>query len=148
MAQFTTFKAVARSKGGCEVETECRGFKITMDEPEEMDGTNKGMNPVEALLCSLGACQTIIAHAFAEANGIDLQDFWVDLEGDLDYDGFMHLSDVRPGLLEVRCNLHMKSSSSVEKLNEFAEFIEKTCPVSDSLMNGIKIQAAKVTVEK
>lgn len=63
-----TFKAVSRKlPEGLAVESEVRGFKIILDEPKELGGTNKGMNPVEALLCALGSCQTIVAAAFAQA---------------------------------------------------------------------------------
>ncbi len=98
-----TFKAVSKKlPEGLAVESEVRGFKMVLDEPKELGGTNKGMNPVEALLCALGSCQTIVASVFAKANGINLQDFWVELEGDIDLDGFMGKSDVRPGFLEIR----------------------------------------------
>ncbi len=51
-----TFKATARkTANGLQVEANARGFKITLDEPEELGGTNTGMNPVEAVLCALGA---------------------------------------------------------------------------------------------
>ncbi|QGU94306.1 OsmC family peroxiredoxin [Clostridium bovifaecis] len=145
---LTTFKAVARKKEGLAVETEARGFKITLDEPEELGGTNTGMNPVEVLLCGLGACQTIVASAFAGEFGIDLQDFWVELEGDLDTDGFLGLADVRPGYSHVRFNMHVKSDASEEKIKEFVEFIEKRCPVGDSLGQGVKLERTKITIEK
>ena len=48
-----------------------------MDEPEDLGGTNASMNPVEALLCALGTCQTIVASAFASANGITFEEFHV-----------------------------------------------------------------------
>ncbi|MEA4827493.1 MAG: OsmC family protein [Clostridium sp.] len=145
---LTTFKAIARKKEGLSVETEARGFKITLDEPEELGGTNTGMNPVEVLLCGLGACQTIVASAFADEFGIDLQDFWVELEGDLDTDGFLGLADVRPGYSHVRFNMHIKSSSPEDKIEEFVEFIEKRCPVGDSLGKGVKLERTKITMEK
>lgn len=47
------------------------------------------MNPVEMLLRALGSCQVIVAKSFAKAHGIDLHDFLVVLEGDLDLDGFL-----------------------------------------------------------
>lgn len=145
---LTTFSAVARKKEGLAVETEARGFKILFDEPEDLGGTNRGLNPVEGLLCSLGACQTIVASAFAGDFGVDLQDFWVELEGDLDPDGFMGLSDVRPGYSAIRYNIHIKSSSPEDKVKEFVEFIEKRCPVGDSLGNEVKFEKAKVTIER
>ena len=63
---LTTFKAdVKKLPGGLQVEANARGFKILLDEPADLGGTDKGMNPVEAVLCALGACQTICAAAFA-----------------------------------------------------------------------------------
>ncbi len=79
---LTTFKATAKKlPAGLQVETESRGFKILMDEPEELGGTNAAMNPVEAVLCALGACQTIVASAFAQANDFTFEEFHVELTG-------------------------------------------------------------------
>lgn len=143
-----TFSAVAKKQEGLAVETDVRGFKILMDEPEDMGGANRGLNPVEALLSSLGACQTIVASAFAGEAGIDLQDFWVELEGDLDTDGFMGLSDVRPGLLDIRFKMHIKSDSPQEKIDDFIKLIEKRCPVGDSLGKGVTLHNTSVVIEK
>lgn len=143
-----TFKATSRKlPEGLAVESDVRGFKMVLDEPEDLGGTNKGMNPVEALLCALGSCQSIVAAAFAAQQGINLQEFWVELEGDLDPDGFMGLSDVRPGFLEIRFKMHIKSDSPEDKVKEFAKFIEKRCPVGDSLGNGVKLVSSGVVVE-
>ena len=54
--------SVSKLSDGMQVETSTRGFKILLDEPEELGGTNKGMNPVEAVLGALGAYQIGRAH--------------------------------------------------------------------------------------
>lgn len=142
---LTTFKATAKKLAdGLQVETNSRGFKILLDEPEELGGTNVAMNPVEALLCALGACQTIVATAFAESQGFSFEDFHVELEGDLDPDGFMGLSDVRNGFQEIRYQMHFKTSESQEKAEAYAKFIESRCPVGDCLMNGVKLVSSGV----
>lgn len=145
---LTTFKATTRKKEGLSVIGEARDFKVNIDEPVSMGGSDTGMNPVEMILCSLGGCQTICASAFAEKMGIELEDFWVDLEGDIDLDGFMGVPGVRPGYQNIRFNMHIKSNASEEKVKEFVKFIEKTCPVGDSLGNGVKLEEAKITIEK
>ncbi|MEB4781503.1 hypothetical protein P5G60_07075 [Paenibacillus jamilae] len=69
---LTTFKASAKKlPEGLQVETNSnsRGFKILIDEPEDMGGTDKGINPVETLLCALGACQSIVASALHLQSG-------------------------------------------------------------------------------
>lgn len=144
-----TFKVVSeKTETGLQVKSDARGFKFTMDEPEELGGTNTGMNPVEAILCALGSCQTIVAYAFAEANDIKLDGFSVELEGDLDPDGFMGIKeDVRNGFQEIRYSMHFKSNDSKEKLEKFASFIESRCPVADCLQNGVPLKLTKVVVE-
>lgn len=145
---LTTFKATAtKSPEGFQVEANSRGFKILYDEPEDMGGTNTAMNPVEVLLCTLGACQSIVASAFADAHGIAFEEFHIELEGDLDPDGFMGLADVRSGFQEIRFIMHFKSNETKERLEEFAKFIEKTCPVGDSLANGVKMILSGVAVD-
>ena len=145
-----TFKAVTRKgKGGLIAESESRGFKIVMDEPENLGGTDKGMNPVEGLLVSLGSCLVIVGAAFAKGQGIDLQDLWVETEGDLDPDGFLLGKEgVRPGFEAVRFTIHIKSSSPEEKLQEFQKFMESRCPVSDTLGNGTSVTASELVIER
>lgn len=142
-----TFKATVKRKKGLAVEAESRGFKIIGDEPEDLGGTNTGMNPVELLLSSLGSCQTIAVATFAQKQGIILKDFWVELEGDLETNGFLGLSDVRPGYQNIRVNMHIKTDASKEQVEKFIQFVEKHCPVGDSIGNGVKIDPAKITIE-
>lgn len=146
---LTTFKATAKKLlEGLQVSTDSRGFKIMMDEPEDLGGTNAAMNPVEALLCALGACQSIVASAFAEAQGFHFDELHIDLEGDLDPDGFMGLADdVRNGFQEIRYTIHFKTDETQEAAEAFADFIEKTCPVGDCLVNGVKLVRAGVVRE-
>ncbi len=83
-----TFKASAHLQEGVKVKATSRHFELTIDEPKSLGGTDTGMNPVEALLASLGACQSIVARVYAPKFDIKLDDFQVDVEGDIDLDGF------------------------------------------------------------
>ncbi|MDX9955644.1 MAG: OsmC family protein, partial [Anaerolineae bacterium] len=122
---ITTFKAVSRKlPEGLAVENKVRGFTVIIDEPESLGGTNTGMTPVEAMLMALGSCQCIVAAAFAKAKKINLEEVWVELEGDLDSNGFLRGAEgVRNGFQEVRLKLHLKSDASQEQLEDFAAFI-------------------------
>ncbi len=145
---LTTYKAVAKKlPGGLQVETKARTFKIIQDEPKAMGGTDEGMSPVETLLCALGACQVIVGYAYAKFQGVSFEDFHVELEGDIDLDGFKGVKGVRPGFQTIRYNMVFKTNESQEKMEKFAEFIENTCPVGDSLVNGVKLVKAGVIRE-
>lgn len=144
-----TYKATAKKLSkGLQVEASSRGFKILMDEPEELGGTDAGMTPVELLLSALAGCKTIVASAFAAAQDITFEEFRIDLEGDLDPDGFLGLADVRNGFQEIRFVMHFKSDEPREKLKDFANFIQDTCPVGDNLVNGVDLVFDGIEVER
>ncbi|RKQ30278.1 OsmC family protein [Oceanobacillus halophilus] len=145
---ITTVRAKTLLKEKVLVETEARGHKVIVDEPENLGGTDKGMNPVELLLSALGACQAIVARTYAEKFDVDLQNFWVELEGDIDLDGFLGKSDVRPGFSEIRYTFHIETSASEEKVEAYKEFIENHCPVGDTIANPVDLASSKVVVEK
>jgi uncharacterized OsmC-like protein len=145
---LTTFKATARKLDkGMQVDTESNGFKILFDEPEKMGGTNEGINPMSALLSVMGACQAIVATMFAKQFNIEFTDFYLEIEGDMDMAGIMQKKDVRSGFQEIRFTMHFKSDNSKEELEEFSKFIEKNCPISDSLANGVKLINQGVVID-
>jgi len=143
-----TFKATSKLVSGLQVDNQVRDFTVRMDEPKSLGGTDTGMNPVEALLAALGSCLTIVSAAFAKAHKIDLQEFWVELEGDLDPDGFLKgKPGVRNGFQQVRFTPHIKSSSSPEEIEKFMEFVKSRCPVSDVMLNGTVVIPVKPVIE-
>ncbi|MFA6801247.1 MAG: OsmC family protein [Acholeplasmataceae bacterium] len=143
------YKATAtKLPEGLQVDTSSRSFKILYDEPKPMGGTDKGINPVEALLTSLGACQAIVVAAFADFHQFKYEGFHVEIEGDLDPDGFSGRNpDVRKGFTEIRYKMYFKTNESKEKTEAFADFVEKTCPVTDTLVHGVDIVRTGIVIE-
>lgn len=138
---------VASTGEGLQVKASCRGFELTFDEPVEMGGTNKGMNPVEGLLCTLGACQSIAAMIFANTKGIALEGISMEIQGDIDPDGFMGKApDVRNGLQEVRCKVHLTCADK-EQGRALAALAEERCPVSDCLKNPVPVVCTEVVID-
>lgn len=143
----TLVKATAQLQKGVQVQVKARDFEITIDEPKNMGGTDTGMNPVEMVLGALGACQAIVAGAFAKKHQMTFNDFRVELEGDLDTDGFLGLSDVRKGYSEIRYNIHIDTDEPRDKVEKFIEFIEETCPVGDTIANPVTTKLNKVIID-
>lgn len=143
-----TFTASAHLQKGMVVKARSRNFEITIDEPKSLGGTDTAMNPVEVVLCALGACQSIVARAYARKFNIELEQFWVELEGDLDTDGFMNKSDVRRGYSEIRYNIHVKSNASYEQVEQFVQFIERTCPVGDTISAPVRLVLNGIILEQ
>ncbi|RXZ84836.1 OsmC family peroxiredoxin [Paenibacillaceae bacterium] len=147
MASVQTFKATAHLQDGFQVKAASRNFELTIDEPKSLGGTDTGMNPVEVVLASLGACQSIVARAYAAKFGVELNDFRVEVEGDLDLDGFFNRSEVRPGYSDIRYTFYIKTDAPREKVEEFVSFLESKCPVGDTLANPVNLQLNRVVIE-
>ncbi len=141
------FKATAALQEGVKVDVQARGFHITIDEPVNLGGTNLGMNPVEMLLGALGACQSIVARVYSQKFGVELEDFRVELEGDLDTDGYMNKSTVRRGYSDIRYTYYIKSPSPEENIRALADFIAKTCPVDDTISNPVNVTRTEIVIE-
>lgn len=148
MAAVQTFKATAHLQEGVRVVTKARQFELIIDEPKSLGGTDTGMNPVEVLLASLGACQSIVARVYAPKFGVNLEDFQVDVEGDLDLDGFFNRSEVRPGYSDIRYVFRIKTDSPQDKVEEFAAFLESKCPVGDTIANAVNLKLDRIEIER
>jgi uncharacterized OsmC-like protein len=146
---IVTFRSESVLKGGLSVENRAGKFTVLMDEPETLRGTDTGMNPVEMLLCCLGACQCIVARLFARARKIEFQDLRVELEGDLDTDGFLRGKDgVRAGLHEIRYTFHIRTDADEEKVSEFVDFVKSRCPVNDSLLGHVPVIQKEIVISR
>lgn len=145
---YTTFKATATLQDNYRVEVAARSHKLIIDEPASLGGTDEGANPVEVLLGALGACQSIVARTYAKQFDIDLQDFWVELEGDIDTDGFLGKSDVRPGFSDIRYTFHIQTTAPDERVQAFIKHLEAHCPVGDTIANVVNVSLAGYVVEQ
>jgi len=59
------FSVKAESENPTKTIVEARGFKIIIDEPESLGGTNDGANPVEYVLGALAGCLNVVGHVVA-----------------------------------------------------------------------------------
>ncbi|MFB9327881.1 OsmC family protein [Paenibacillus aurantiacus] len=147
MAAVQTFKATAHLQEGVKVVTRARQFELIIDEPASLGGTDTGLNPVEALLASLGACQSIVARVYAPKFDVKLDDFRVEVEGDIDLDGFFNRSEVRPGFSDIRYSFHIRTDSPRDKVEAFIQFLESKCPVGDTIANPVAIKLHNLHVD-
>lgn len=140
---MNTYKAKLNKKGRFESEVQIRDFSITIDEPERVGGTNKGPNPVEVLLGSLGACLDFTGSLVAKEMGYDLEDFQLDVEGKLDPRGVRGDEDVPSGFQEIRVKVTEVEGIPEEDIPEFLETIEKRCPVDNTLKEGVEVDISR-----
>lgn len=134
------FNAVVEAKDGLTMECKSRNFDLILDEPKELGGNDEGMNPVECLLNAIGACKGIVARSFAKAHNLDIKNIRIELSGVLDPNGFMGKDpEAKIGFSQIETNYYFESDEPEDKLQEFVNFVDKTCPVMDTIVNTPEI---------
>lgn len=116
-----------------------RGHEITIDEPEELGGTDEGMNPVEVTLASLAGCLSITAKLLAKKMNIEIEKLSIKVEGEIDEEA-MTSAEVDSGFKDIEYKIKFESDSSKEKIEKLYQSIEKYCPVSDTIKRAIKFE--------
>jgi len=119
---------------------------IVVDEPPELGGQDRGANPVELLLVSLGACQEIMYSAMAAMMGIQLDEVKVSLKGSLDLKGLFGMDPaIPPGYQKITYETLLRSPAPEAQLRQLIEAVESHCPVLDTLVRPIEV-SGKVTL--
>jgi len=139
-------RAEVQAGKGLQATVNARSLSFLIDEPPELGGDDEGPNPIEVLLGALGACQSIVARIYAKDFGVQLDDLRIELEADIDLDGFLQKADVRPGLSTVRYNYVVESASPQENIDKLFAHVEKFCPVGDTIANPVQLVLNKVVV--
>ena len=119
-------KAEVESLGGLQLKCSARGFEFIIDEPENVGGTNEAMNPLEALLCSLGACKMMVVRFFYQAKQINLKSMRVEILGEIDSDRLKGKPNVKIGFSKIITNYYIDADNTDEEIKDLVAFIETT----------------------
>ncbi len=147
----TTWQAGFRSdakvgdyeQGGSEV-VRGRTFMVAADHPEGLLGGNEAPAAVETLVAAVAGCIAGGWATFGAALDIPIEELEIDLEGDIDLQGFMGLGEgVRPGLERIRGTVSVKSSASDEQLQQLKELAQQRSPVVDSLRVPVETELVR-----
>ncbi|MBU4047541.1 OsmC family protein [bacterium] len=139
--KIRTYKAQTKWLEGTKAETKIREFKVIVDEPLELKGTNTAPNPVELLLTALGGCVALTYHGYAKRFEVDIEDLIVSLEGDMiPGDWVDKAGRERRSFKQIRYEVQIKTKATEEKVLQLQKLVEEKCPVSDMLINPTKVK--------
>src|SRR5262249_37627892 len=97
--------------------------------------------PVEFLLHAIAACITSGIGNIAAARGVTLTEVESTVEGDMDFQGILGLSDaVRNGYQRIRVNFTIKGDAPPETLRAIVEQSKARSAVFDVLTNGTPVE--------
>ena len=115
-------------------------YTCDADHPAVFAAEDEGPTPVEALLHALASCLTAGIANIAAARGVDLTEVESTVEGDIDMQGLLGLSDeVRNGYERIRIGFKVRGNAPPEKLREIVEQSRARSAVYDVLTNGTSV---------
>jgi uncharacterized OsmC-like protein len=137
----THSRTTIRSFYGAGAEHEhVREFAVDGDHPAVLVGADKAPLPVELLLAALASCITGGVGNIASARGVTLYSVTSELEGDIDLQGILGLSDeVRNGFSRIRMDVHIEGDAPDETLRKIVEQSKARSAVFDVLTNGVAV---------
>jgi uncharacterized OsmC-like protein len=115
-------------------------FVLDAGEPAILLGADTGPNPAEYLLHALAACLTTSLVYVAAARGVQLTEVESTLEGDMDVQGALGLSDdYRNGFTQISVSFRVAGDAPEEKLREVVERAQERSAVMDMVSNGVPV---------
>jgi uncharacterized OsmC-like protein len=118
-----------------------REFLVDADHPAVLVGDDRAPIPVELLLAALASCLTAGIGNIAAARGIELTSVESTLEGEMDAQGILGLSeDVRNGFENIRVDFRIEGNAPEDKLRRIVEQSRARSAVFDVLTNGTNVE--------
>ena len=141
-----TFSVQGASASAAKFVGKTRQFRLIVDEPTDLGGTDEHANPVEYLLAGLAGCINVVGHLVAKELGFSIQKLHIEVTGNINPIKLFGVSDAeRAGFKEIELKLVPETNASIETLAEWLRIVQERCPVKDNLANSTPV---KVSVEK
>lgn len=141
----SVFEADVQLKDRLTNEVTTRDFSFIVDKEATYGGAESAPNPLEYLLASLGACQSIVYKALAALKGIQIDEVNITVTGYLDVRGLLAIDDqVRPGYQKIEYVTELVSNEKPETLKRLSQQVEALCPVLDNIVNPVEVEAIHI----
>ncbi|MBS1559489.1 MAG: OsmC family protein [Bacteroidetes bacterium] len=140
MSNLLNFSIESKSETAARTEVKTRGFKIIVDEPAELGGTNLAPNPVEYILAGYAGCINVVAHLTAKELNIDPKNLHISIDGDINPARLFGTShEERAGYQRIHVRVKTDAPLNEELKQRWLAEIENRCPVNDNLRNATPV---------
>jgi len=136
----TTFGTFSGAGGDHEHKT---AYSASGDHPAVLTGSDEAPTPVEHLLHAIASCLTAGIANVAAARGVELRSVTSTVEGNVDLQGILGLSDeVRNGYQGIKVSFTIDSPASAEAVRAVVEQSRARSAVFDVLTNGTVVDVS------
>lgn len=140
------FKVSGESTSSAQFVAKARNFRLIVDEPENLGGTDEDANPVEYILAGLAGCLNVVGHLVAKELGFTIKKLKIEVSGSLNPNKLFGNSNAeRSGFKEIKLNLIPDTDADINLLVKWLKIVEDRCPVNDNLTNKTPV---KISVTK
>ena len=140
------FSVNGESNSTTQFVAKARHFKLVVDEPEKLGGTNEAANPVDYILVGLAGCINVVSHLVAKELGFVISKLNIDISGEINPDKLLGISTLeRAGFQSIQINLNPETEADIVTLSQWLKIVEDRCPVKDNLRNETPV---RLSVEK
>jgi len=117
-----------------------RKFRIQIDEPCQLCGTNQYANPQEYLLAATNACMMVGYATVAAVMGVTLTKLELEIVGDIDLRGFLDIDpNVPRGYRSLRYTVRIAGDGTQEQFEKMHEVVKRTSPNYYNIANPIEL---------
>jgi len=117
-----------------------RDFEVIVDQPDNMESTDKGPRPSEYVLAALAACHEVTYRLYADAMDIPLDSVSVKVTGVSDATGFFSLDEETPaGFSEILGTIAIESDASDDDIERLRQAVNRHCPVLDDIRRPVSV---------
>ena len=123
-------------------------FKMLIDAPPGLDGTNGGPSPLLVILASVGACIVAVTKFWAKIMNIKIESLTVNSRGHINLGAIFGIDDnLLAGYDKLEPVVRIKADASDEKINELMDKVFSHCPIITN-MGGASPIKPKVQIRK
>jgi uncharacterized OsmC-like protein len=126
--------------GACQDDaTRATPFECNTDMPKILNGTDVAPSPPEFLLHTLASCITTSMMLLASANGIEVDEVTIRVEGDLNLNGFLGLDEcILKEYEQIKMSIDVQGKLSEAEKAELLEFAKKS-PIYNTILNPVPV---------
>jgi putative redox protein len=115
--------------------------ELISDEPAHLGGNDKGPDPYDYLLMSLGSCSVITMKMYADRKKWPVEDIYIELRHFKDHtEDCVECDDPKARIDKVEKEIILKGDLTDEQKEKLLE-ISKKCPVHKTLLGDMEIHS-------
>jgi len=123
-------------------------FKLLIDAPPGLDGTNEGPSPLLVILASIGACIIAVTKFWAKIMSIKIESMTVNSRGHINLGAIFGIDDnLLAGYDKLEPVVRIKADAPEAKINELMDKVFSHCPIITNLGGASPIKP-KVQIRK